>query len=76
MTAPTGWYVGVTTKEVLHGEPVTMLYLGCAIPKDAEDAVRKERAIEGEQYNAVDMAVLGIGPQPELGEVRLLKGAV
>jgi len=77
MTVPTGWYVRVTTADVVYGERVTVLYLaGYGMPKDAEYAVRRARATEGEQYHAVDTAVPGKGPQPEPGEVRLLLGAV
>ena len=43
---------------------------------DAEDAVRKLRAIPGEEYHAIASAIEGAGPQPKPGEVRAFTGAI
>jgi hypothetical protein len=75
--SPPGWYVRVTTSELVQGEPVTVLYLaGYSMPGEAEEAVRQTRSAAGEQYQAVDIAIEGRGPQPEPGEVRELTGAI
>jgi hypothetical protein len=72
-----GWYVRVTTTDIVHGEPVTILYLaGYFLPEEVEEAVRQARAINGETYKAVVTVVEGQGPQPDAGEVRELAGAV
>ena len=72
-----GWYVRVTTTEIVDGERVTTLYVvGCATPQEAEEAVRLERSLPGETYEALEGEVLeGVGPQPKPGQVRHLVGA-
>ena len=77
MTEPIGWYVRVTTDELYDGVYNTVLYItGFSTPADAEAAVRKARSKLGERYEVLDEIVPDRGPQPERGEVRLLKGAV
>ena len=74
---PLGWYVRVTTNDLIRGEPVTMLYLaGYPNSSEAEEAVRRLRSISGEKYQAVVSAVAGRGPQPEPEQVMELKGAI
>ena len=77
MGDPIGWYVRVKTGEVTDDVYDTMLYVvGCSAPAEAEAAVRRVRANSDESLEVVDEVVLGRGPQPTSGEVRLLKGAV
>jgi hypothetical protein len=73
-----GWYVRVTTGVIQDGIYDTVLYIaGFETPEAAIEAVRRNRAIEGEVYEALPGEItLGIGPQPKPGEVRLLPGAV
>jgi hypothetical protein len=73
-----GWYVRVTTGEVVDGVYDTVLYVaGFPTPEEAEKAVRKVRSKAGEQYEVLSGEIIaGRGPQPEPGEVRLLPGAV
>lgn len=76
-TMPLGWYVRVTTTELVQGEPVTKLYLaGYSMPGEAEEAVKQVRSILGERYQAVHIAIAGHGPQPDPKEVRELRGAI
>ena len=74
---PIGWYVRVTTTEIVNGEPLTTLYVvGHATPREAEEAVRLARSIPGEKYQALDGEITaGIGPQPKQGQVWRLDGA-
>jgi hypothetical protein len=78
MNKPIGWYVRVTTDEIFDGVYNTVLYIaGYSTPAEAETAVKSVRSKPGEQYEVLkDEIVVGVGPQPEPGEVRLLKGAV
>jgi len=78
MSAPIGWYVRVTTGEVVDGVYDTVLYVaGYPTPAEAEAAVRKARAKSGERYEVVPGGIMaGHGPQPNPGELRVLKGAV
>jgi hypothetical protein len=72
-----GWYVRVTTTEVVEGEPLTILYVvGYPTQEECKQAVRQARSMSGETYDVLDRAVLlGIGPQPKPGQVWELKGA-
>jgi hypothetical protein len=78
MTTPIGWYVRVTTGEVVDGIYNTMLYIaGYPSPAEAEAAVKKARSKSGEQYKVLEEGIVaGRGPQPQPGEVRMLIGAV
>ena len=78
MTVPIGWYVRVTTGEVLDGVYDTVLYIaGFPTRAEAEAAVREARSKPGEQYEVLSGGIIaGAGPQPEPGQVRLLEGAV
>jgi hypothetical protein len=77
MTEPIGWYVRVKTDELYDGIYNTVLYIvGFSTPAAAEAAVRKARSKPEEQYEVLDEITPDRGPQPERGEVRLLKGAV
>jgi hypothetical protein len=78
MSAPVGWYVRVTTGEVIDGVYDTVLYIaGYPTPTEAEAAVRKARSKSGERYEVLEGEIIaGHGPQPEPGEVRMLSGAV
>jgi hypothetical protein len=76
-TPPLGWYVRVFTTERVEGAPLTKLYLaGYPGADQAVEAVKRLRAISGEEYQAVATAIPGRGPQPGPGEVRELKGAI
>jgi hypothetical protein len=77
-TAVIGWYVRVTTDEIVDGVYCTMVYIaGYPTPADAQAAVRKVRVITGEQYEVLPGEItIGRGPQPAPGEVRLLPGVV
>jgi len=45
-------------------------------PDDVESAVRKTHGKAAEGYKVLEGGIMpGIGPQPKLGEVRILKGA-
>jgi hypothetical protein len=72
-----GWYVRVTTTEVLNGERQIVLYIvGHPTPEECERAVRQVRPLPGETYEVLAGEVApGIGPQPEPGQVWELKGA-
>jgi hypothetical protein len=78
MSAPIGWYVRVTTGEVVDGVYDTVLYIaGYPTPAEAEAAVRKARSKSGERYEVLEGEIIaGRGPQPEPGKVRMLSGAV
>ena len=77
MDDPVGWYVRVKTGEITDEVYDTVLYVvGCPTPAEAEAAVRRVRANSDEPLQVLDKVVVGRGPQPEPGEVRLLKGAV
>jgi hypothetical protein len=77
MTESIGWYVRVTTDELYDGVYNTVLYIvGFSTPGAAEAAVIKARSKPGEQYEVLDEITPNRGPQPERGEVRLLKDAV
>ena len=78
MATPIGWYVRVTTGEVVDGVYDTVLYIaGYSSPADAEAAVKRARSKSGEQYKVLaEGIVAGRGPQPQPGEVRMLNGAV
>ena len=78
MTAPIGWYVRVKTGQVVDGAYDTVLYIaGYPTPAEAEAAVRKVRSRSDEHYEVLgEQIVANRGPQPNPGEVRLLKGAV
>jgi hypothetical protein len=72
-----GWYVRVTTAQIVDGESLTVLYVvGNPSPEQAEQAVRQARSLPGEKYAAVAEATVGRGPQPEPGQVWELKGAI
>jgi hypothetical protein len=73
MTTPIGWYVRVTTGEVVDGVYDTVLYVvGYSTPAEAEAAVRRARAGSGEQYKVLSEVTAGRGPQPKPGQVWLL----
>jgi len=81
MSEPIGWYVRVKTGHVIDGVHDSMLYIaGYPTPAEAEAAVRNARvrigARLGEQYEVTGAVVTGRGPQPEPGEVRILRWAV
>jgi hypothetical protein len=78
MSAPVGWYVRVTTGEVIDGVYDTVLYIaGYPTPAEAEAAVRKARSKSGERYEVLEGEIkAGHGPQPEPEEVWMLSGAV
>ena len=66
-----GWTVRVTTTERAHGSAVMILYAaGFDRPTEAEDAVRRRRAVHGERYRALDPITDGRGPKVSSGEVR------
>ena len=73
-----GWYVRVTTGEVVDGVYDTVLYIaGFQNPAEAEDAVRAARAKPWELCEVLEGGITpGHGPQPDPGEVRLIPGAV
>jgi hypothetical protein len=72
-----GWYVRVTTAEIVEGQRVTTLYVvGLLTQEEAVEAVRRHRQMSGESYEALQEVVAGGGPQPAFGEVRHLKGAI
>ena len=78
MTSPAliGWYVRVTTTEIVDGEAATELYVvGYLKPEEAEAAVKAARNLPNETYNAVQTALLGYGPQVHDKEIRELPGA-
>ena len=56
----------------------TVLYIaGFGTPAEAEAAVRQVRSKPGEQYQVLPGPIVpDRGPQPKVGEVRLLPGAV
>jgi hypothetical protein len=72
-----GYYVRVTTTQVVDGEPLTVLYVvGYPTPREAEQAVRKARSQPSEKYEVLAGEVApGRGPQPKPGQVWELKGA-
>ena len=75
---PIGWYVRVTTGEIVDQVHDTMLYIaGYATPAEAEVAVRKAHVGPAKRFEVLDGEITpGVGPQLAPGEVRLLKGAV
>jgi hypothetical protein len=77
-TQPIGWYVRVTTTEIVEGEPRTILYVvGYPTPEEAERAVRQTRSLPGERYEVLEGEVVaGRGPRPKPGQVWELKGAL
>jgi hypothetical protein len=77
MSDPIGWYVRVQTGEIRDGVYDTVLYVvGHPTRAEAEAAVRRVRPNSHELLKVLDEVVAGRGPQPDPGEVRLLKGAV
>jgi len=78
VTEAVGWYVRVTTGEIVDEVYDTILYIaGYPTPVEAEAAVRKERGRAGEQYEVLPGPITTTrGPQPHPGEVRMLPGAV
>ncbi len=78
MGNPVGWYVRVKTGVITEdGVYDTVMYVvGCPTRAEAEAAVRRVRGNSDEPLWALDEVVIGRGPQPESGEVRLLKDAV
>ena len=78
MSEPIGWYVRVTTGEIVDGVYDTVLYIaGFTTPELAEKAVRAVRSKPSETYEVLEGEITADrGPQPKRGEVLLLKGAV
>lgn len=77
MSDPIGWYVRVKTGEITDSVYDTVFYVvGYPTRAEAEAAVRRVRANPNEPLQVLDEVVVGRGPQPDPGEVRLLKGAV
>ena len=76
--AAVGWYVRVKTGKISDSVYDTVLYIaGFSTPAEAEMAVRKVRSLSDEQFEVLPDAITADrGPQPNPGEVRLLKGAV
>jgi hypothetical protein len=74
---PIGWYVRVTTTQVVNDDPLTLLYVvGYPTPEEAERAVREARSLAGEKYEVLDVEVVaGRGSQPKRGQVWELKSA-
>lgn len=73
-----GWYVRVTTGEVVDGVYDTVLYIaGFSSPEEALAAVKAERGKPWEPCVVLPGEITtDRGPQPAQGEVRLLPGAV
>lgn len=79
MTTAVGWLVRVWVGQAESDDPAyeTALYMaGFATPAEAEEAVRKARPHSQRIEVLPGPITLGNGPQPELGEVQRLKGAV
>lgn len=79
MTTAIGWLVRVWVGEAESDDPAyeTALYMaGFATPVEAEEAVRKALPRSERIEVLPDPITQGIGPQPELGEVQRLTGAV
>jgi hypothetical protein len=72
-----GWYVRVKTGVITDGVYDTVLYIaGFPNRAEAEAAVRKAHG-PAERFEVLDGEIVpGRGPQPNPGEVRLIKGAV
>jgi len=75
---PIGWYVRVTTGEIVDEVYDTVLYIaGFPTPEEALAAVKATRDKPWEPCEVLEGEITADrGPQPEPGEVRLLKGAV
>ncbi|HWY63268.1 MAG TPA: hypothetical protein VNW15_15305 [Rhizomicrobium sp.] len=78
MSRPMGWYVRVTTGEAVDGVYDTVLYIaGFPTPEEALAAVKTARGKPWEPCEVLEGEITANrGPQPEPGEVRLLKGAI
>jgi hypothetical protein len=76
--AAIGWYVRVKTGDIVDGVYDTVVYIvGYPTQAEAEAAVRKTRGKPEEEYWVLEGEIMADrGPQPEPGEVRLLKGVV
>jgi hypothetical protein len=78
MSAAVGWYVRVTTGEIVDQVYDTVLYIA-GFPT-AEEAIMAVKALRGKPWEPCEALASGItlgrGPQPAPGEVRLLPGAV
>ncbi len=75
----TGWLVRVWVGQAESDDPAyeTALYMaGFATPAEAEEAVRKEHPYPERVEVLPEPITPSIGPQPEIGEVQRLKGAV
>jgi hypothetical protein len=76
MGNPVGWYVRVKTGVIMDGVYDTVIYVvGCPTRAEAEAAVRRVCG-NSDEVLVLNEVIIGRGPQPESGEVRLLKGAV
>jgi hypothetical protein len=70
MVSAIGWYVRVTTTEVVDGEPQTVLYVvGHPTPEECKRAVKEARASTTETYEVLGAALPQIGPQPKPGQL-------
>ena len=78
MSVPVGWYVRVTTGELINGVYDTVVYIaGFPTPAEAEAAVRAMRAKPWEKCEVLEGGIApGHGPQPAPGEVRLIHRAL
>ena len=78
MSDPIGWFVRVTTGEVVDQVYDTVVYIaGFPTPEECIVAVRAIRGKPSEPCEVLESPITrGVGPQPGLGEVRLIPGAV
>jgi hypothetical protein len=78
MSGPVGWFVRVTTGEVVDQVYDTVVYIaGFATPEECIAAVRATREKLSEPCQVLESPITrGVGPQPNPGEVRLIPGAV
>jgi hypothetical protein len=78
MSVPIGWYVRVTTGEIVDQVYDTVVYIaGFPTPEEALAAVKAVRGRPWEPCEVLPGEITADrGPQPAPGEVRLLPGLV